>query len=211
MKKGAKIMSDKVRIPWAAVMDSARLKRKWFTTPESKMEMLVEGEVLTLEGEVVRVNVPVEHFLSCLGIELIEPEAQQVMMAPPGTALAQSYAASFRAIASDLEAAKSNPKTLNNSDINGARKQVSDLEVVGNGDMFQLLCKASSKAEDWMKSTRAMEIPGVGCVVQVTTQQGGQVAEATTFVPGVTIVSDKNGGRKLMSRNDTTQESDPEK
>lgn len=91
-------------------------------------------------------------------------------------------------------------KTLNNSDINGARKQVADLKVVGNGDMFQLLCKASSKAEDWMKSTKAVEIPGVGCVMQVTTQQGGQVAEAATFVPGVVIVPDEDGGRKLVSK-----------
>ena len=39
-----------------------------------------------------------------------------------------------------------------------------------------------------MKSTKAMEIEGVGCIVQVTTQQGLNVAEALTFVPGVQIV-----------------------
>lgn len=61
-------------------------------------------------------------------------------------------------------------KTLNNSDISGARKNVKDIEVVGNGDMFQLLCKASSKTEGWMKSTKALETP-MGCVVQVTTYQ----------------------------------------
>ena len=49
-----------------------------------------------------------------------------------------------------------------------------------------------------MKSAKAMEIRGVGCVVQVTTQQGDHVAEALTFVPGVEIVPDVNGGRKLM-------------
>jgi len=38
-----------------------------------------------------------------------------------------------------------------------------------------------------MKSTKAMEVPG-GCVVQVTTQQGDDVAEALTFVPGVNII-----------------------
>lgn len=38
-----------------------------------------------------------------------------------------------------------------------------------------------------MKSTKAMEIEGVGCVVQVTTQQGDNVAEALTFVPNVRI------------------------
>jgi hypothetical protein len=88
-------------------------------------------------------------------------------------------------------------KTLHNSDISGAHKNVSDLKVFGNGDMFKLLSKASSKSEGWMKSTKAMEIPGVGCVVQVTTQQGNNVAEALTFVPGVRIIEDENKGRKL--------------
>jgi nitrate reductase NapAB chaperone NapD len=48
-----------------------------------------------------------------------------------------------------------------------------------------------------MKSTKALEVPNVGCVVQVTTQQGDSVAEALTFIPGVEIVDDDNGGRKL--------------
>jgi len=79
-------------------------------------------------------------------------------------------------------------KTLHNSDVSGARKNVSDLKVFGDGDMFKLLCKASSEKEGWMKSTKAMEIGGVGCVVQVTTQQGDNIAEAVTFVPRVSIV-----------------------
>lgn len=92
-------------------------------------------------------------------------------------------------------------KTLHNSDISGARKNVKDIKVVGNGDMFSLLCKASSQDEGWMKSTKAMETIG-GCVVQVTTQQRNPdgsyaVAEAVTFVPGVRVISDENGGRKL--------------
>jgi len=89
-------------------------------------------------------------------------------------------------------------KTLHNSTVSAAKDNVKDMEVVGNGDMFRLLCKASSKTEGWMKSTKACEIPGVGCVVQVTTQQGENVAEAVTFVPGVTIYADKNNGRKLV-------------
>jgi hypothetical protein len=93
-------------------------------------------------------------------------------------------------------------KTLHNSDVSGARQNVKDIQVVGNGDMFRLLCKASSQAEGWMKSTKAMQVPG-GCVVQVTTQQRNPdgsyaVAEALTFVPGTTIVDDENNGRKLV-------------
>ena len=80
-------------------------------------------------------------------------------------------------------------KTVNNTDANGASKQVKDIEFWGNGDTFKLIYKASSKAEGWMKSTRALDV-GNGCVVQVTTQQGDQFAEALTFVPGVTIIDE---------------------
>lgn len=93
-------------------------------------------------------------------------------------------------------------KTLHNSTVSGARDNVADLNVFGNGDTFKLICKASSAAEGWMKSTKAMEIPRVGCVVQVTTQQGDNIAEALTFVPGVKIVEingDKTNGRKLVA------------
>ena len=93
-------------------------------------------------------------------------------------------------------------KTLHNSDVSGAKVNVPDIKVVGNGDMFKLLCKASSQKEGWMKSTKAMEVPG-GCVVQVTTQQKNPdgsyaVAEALTYVPGVKITDDNNNGRKLI-------------
>lgn len=93
-------------------------------------------------------------------------------------------------------------KTLHNSDISGAHQNVPDIKVIGNGDMFQLLCKASSYSEGWMKSTKAMQVPG-GCIVQVTTQQMNPdgsytVAEALTFVPCVKIVDDENNGRKLI-------------
>ena len=93
-------------------------------------------------------------------------------------------------------------KTLNNSDVSGARQNVKDIKVVGDGDTFRLLCKASSQEEGWMKSTKAMEVTG-GCVVQVTTQQRNPngsyaLAEALTYVPGVRIVEDENDGRKLV-------------
>lgn len=97
-------------------------------------------------------------------------------------------------------------KTLHNSDVSGARQNVKDIRVVGNGDLFQLLAKASSEEEGWMKSTKAMEIDGVGCLVQVTTQQRNPdgsyaVAEALTLIPNVHIVADINGGRKLITDN----------
>lgn len=95
-------------------------------------------------------------------------------------------------------------KTLHNSEASGAKKNVKDIIFWGNGDTFQLISKASSKEEGWMKSTKAMEITDLGCVVQVTTQQGDQIAEAVCFVPGVKIEEDieifPDGTNKIIGR-----------
>jgi hypothetical protein len=90
-------------------------------------------------------------------------------------------------------------KTLVNTDSNGATKNVKDIVFWGNGDTFKLISKASSVEEGWMKSTKAMEIEGLGCVVQVTTQQGDNVAEALTFVPG-TYIQDIYKGEEVVGR-----------
>lgn len=89
-------------------------------------------------------------------------------------------------------------KTLHNSDVSGTRINVPDVQVFGDGDAWQLLCKASSTAEGWMKSTKAMQVPG-GCIVQVTTQQKNPdgsyaLAEAVTFVPGVMVETHVQAG-----------------
>jgi hypothetical protein len=94
-------------------------------------------------------------------------------------------------------------KTLHNSNASGTSENVKDVVFWGDGDTFKLISKASSKAEGWMKSTKAMEIKRLGCIVQVTTQQGDNVAEAVTFVAGARIgeVLDKEGNvisRKLL-------------
>ena len=96
-------------------------------------------------------------------------------------------------------------KTLGNTEVSGARVNVPDLVVWGNGDSFQLLFKASSRAEGWMKSTKALEVPGVGCLVQVTTQQRDvagrySLAEAVAWVPGVEVVEDRNEEGELLGR-----------
>ena len=82
-------------------------------------------------------------------------------------------------------------KTLNVTSVTDLKEKVNDIEVYGNGDLFQLIAKASSKSQGWMKSTKAMET-ATGCVIQVTTQQRNPdgsyaVAEALTFVPEIKI------------------------
>lgn len=94
-------------------------------------------------------------------------------------------------------------KTFGNTDTHGAKKNVKDIVFWGNGDTFKLISKASSKNEGWMKSTKAMEIFGLGCVIQITTQHGDNVSEAVTFVPKCKVLeqSDKDGnviGRKIV-------------
>jgi hypothetical protein len=63
------------------------------------------------------------------------------------------------------------------------------VELFGNPDRLQLLFKAQS--DTWSKSTKAMEVPG-GCLVQVSSEQRNpdgswSIAEAVTFVPGVSV------------------------
>ena len=85
-------------------------------------------------------------------------------------------------------------KTLFNTDMMDAKQNIPDLKIIGDGDLFKVLCKVSSESEGWMKSTKAMQLHN-GCLVQVTTQQKNYdgsyaVAEALTFVPNVRIEDD---------------------
>lgn len=82
-------------------------------------------------------------------------------------------------------------KDLGITEVRGAKANISDLQVYGDGDTFRLLCKASSQSQGWMKSTKVCNVTG-GCIVQVTTQQRNPdgsyaIAEALTYVPGINI------------------------
>lgn len=81
-------------------------------------------------------------------------------------------------------------KTLSVVSEQDAIRKIKSVEFYGN-NQWVLLCKAWSDTEGWMKSTKAMPVPG-GVVMQVTTQQQSSngvyaVAEALTFIPGVTL------------------------
>ena len=91
-------------------------------------------------------------------------------------------------------------KTLKNTTSSGATKNVKDIKFWGDGDTFKLISKAYSEKEKWMKSTKAMHIKGAGCVVQVSTQQGDNVAEALTFVAGVKIEESKDRDGNVIAR-----------
>jgi hypothetical protein len=96
-------------------------------------------------------------------------------------------------------------KPLDVTSIEDAKQKIPDIKVVGNGDLWQLLSKASSKDGGWMKSTKAMQLKtqngeNTGVILQVSTQQGSNVAEALVFIPEAYIVDDENNGRKLVTK-----------
>jgi hypothetical protein len=92
-------------------------------------------------------------------------------------------------------------KSLHNSDINTAKKNVPDIQVFGDGDLWKLLSKASSEKEGWMKSTKVMQLSS-GCLIQLTTQQRNpdgsySLAEAVAYAPGAVLFTDRGGERSL--------------
>lgn len=108
----------------------------------------------------------------------------------------------------NLELADSNSKSLHNTCANGATKNVKDIVFWGDGDTFKLISKASSEAEGWMKSTKAMDCDG-SVVVQVTTQQRNHdgsysIAEALTTVPNSkikTVIEDNKAVSRYITTN----------
>ena len=82
-------------------------------------------------------------------------------------------------------------RNLNNVNSEMVKRGAKDLRVYGNPDAWVLVCKASSEQQGWMKSTKAMNIPGC-CLIQVTTEFRDPTtnellacAEAITCVPQV--------------------------
>ena len=95
-------------------------------------------------------------------------------------------------------------KTLGNSDASGTKVNVPDVKFFGDGDTWQLICKASSQSEGWMKSTKAMAVD-TGVIVQVSTQQRNpdgsySLAEAVCFVPRNTISVVHDNAGNVTSR-----------
>lgn len=105
-----------------------------------------------------------------------------------------------------------NEKILTNSTVKDATEQIPDIEFWGDRDTFKLISKASSQNEGWIRSTKALDT-GAGCVIQVTTQQRNPdgsyaVAEALTYVPGVTILDLKREGTTVARYIKPTEEAE---
>lgn len=61
------------------------------------------------------------------------------------------------------------------------QEKVSDVEIFGNPGEWELVCKASSKSQRWMKSTKRLKVDG-GWLYQTETQQGDNLSQALAFV-----------------------------
>ena len=86
-----------------------------------------------------------------------------------------------------------------------AKNKISDFFSVGDPDLWVLVAKAGSKSQGWMKSTKAMQIDGVGIVIQVSTEKKTGVAEALQFVPGVRLEKDEKDNWKIVKYNDVNE------
>lgn len=90
-------------------------------------------------------------------------------------------------------------RDTNITDTAAAKAAISDIEVFGNPDVWQLICKAGSKSQGWFHSTKAMQVAG-GVVVQTSSLQGGQMSQALAFIPGAAVVEIHDEAGKLIGR-----------
>jgi len=92
-------------------------------------------------------------------------------------------------------------KALDNTSTADTQNTTNDIKVFGNPDLWVLICKASSKSQGWMKSTKAMQTSS-GVFLRVTsefTNKDGtkSINEAVSFAPGVEIVEYPPGNIRL--------------
>jgi len=78
-------------------------------------------------------------------------------------------------------------KQVNAKNTADVKELDSIVKIIGNPDLWKLICKVYADDAGWMKSTKAMNIEGRGVLVQVSTQLGDQVAEALTFIPDAMV------------------------
>jgi hypothetical protein len=86
-----------------------------------------------------------------------------------------------------------------------AKERIFDLKLFGDTDAWKLICKAASASEGWYKTTKAMEIEDVGCLIQTETREVNNgtdavLSQALMFVPNVTIRDIFNSDGKCIGR-----------
>ena len=85
------------------------------------------------------------------------------------------------------------------SNTNPKQAKASGVESIGSLGTWKVVQKAWNRKEGWMRSTKALEIPGAGCLIQVTTREGKQIAETACFVPDVKLEANPDGSHTLKA------------
>lgn len=80
------------------------------------------------------------------------------------------------------------PKDLDNENMDQLKSKCDDVKIYGDPGKWELICKASSQKQGWMKSTKRMAVEG-GHIYQTTSEyvnSYGQViacSDSLVFVP----------------------------
>jgi hypothetical protein len=99
----------------------------------------------------------------------------------------------------DQDKELSTEKTLSNSANSTVKDNVPDVVLMGvKSNNWRLMCKAFSKNEGWMKSTKGLNLSTNQVLVQTTTQQKNSdgsysIADTLICVNGNLIESDEEG------------------
>lgn len=96
-------------------------------------------------------------------------------------------------------------KTLSATDAKNLKAKVPDVNHFGDPNAFKLITKSWSKDQGWMRSTKGLEIRGIGVVVNSCTQQRNPdgswaLSEALSFIPGTSLIEHKNEKGEVVSR-----------
>lgn len=110
-------------------------------------------------------------------------------------------------------------KTLGVTSGPDLEKKVSDVQTWGDPNEWQLICKAWSEKQGWMRSTKAMVVKdrngrSTGCLVQVSTHQKNadgpdSVAESVVFLPDYAVQAEAMSDGTVVSRVIVSTEVDP--
>jgi len=84
----------------------------------------------------------------------------------------------------------------NDEPVNGKAEEVVEqpqikINVIGNPETWILIHQIAREDGLYVKETKAMEVIGVGVVLNITSQLNGVISETSTFVPNARIASKK--------------------
>jgi hypothetical protein len=88
------------------------------------------------------------------------------------------------------DSAPSASRTLDNTTNEGATEE--GVKMVGK-QLWKTVCKAWHEGQRWFKTTKAMEISGLGVLVQTSSYDQGQVTESLVFIPKAELIEVEHG------------------